>query len=88
MLNNRLQFPYSRVTHNIIGLIGTTLWILLSMHQETLIDISKGYVWNQLKKVLMAYQSNQKKKTKKKKKRNPDLEKNPKIIWVSNVDLR
>lgn len=76
MLNNRLQFPYSRVTHNIIGLIGTTLWILLSMHQETLIDISKGYVWNQLKKVLMAYQSNQKKNPrKKKKKRNPDLEK-------------
>lgn len=87
MLNNRLQFPYSRVTHNIIGLIGTTLWILLSMHQETLIDISKGYVWNQLKKVLMAYQSNQK-KNQEKKKRNPDLEKNPKIIWVSNVDLR
>lgn len=42
-----------------------TLWILFSIHQETLIDISKGYVWNQLKKVLMVHQRNKKKKTKK-----------------------
>lgn len=35
------------------------------MHQETLIDISKEYVWNQLKKALTVYQSNQKKKKKK-----------------------
>lgn len=54
-----------------------TLWILFSIHQETLIDISKGYVWNQLKK---SVNGPSEKQTKKKNTKNIQTKENPQIL--------